>query len=118
MPFKFEKLPVWQKALELTSLVHDISARFPNAEKYILTKQIKKAADSVAVNIAEGTAGQTNAEFNRSLGLSWNSGFRVIGYIFIAQKRKIINEEDFNKIYKLSEEILLIITSLRKTLVK
>ena len=118
MPFKFEKLLVWQKALELTSIVHEISAKFPNAEKYILTKQIKKSADSVAMNIAEGAAGQTNGEFNRSLGFSWNAGFRVIAYIFIAQKRKIINEEDFNKIYKLCEEILLIITSLRKTLIK
>jgi len=83
-----------------------------------LPNRLRKQLIRLPLIFAEGTAGQTNAEFNRSLGLSWNSGFRVIGYIFIAQKRKIINEEDFNKIYKLSEEILLIITSLRKTLVK
>lgn len=65
MPFKFEKLKIWQKSLDLTSLVHEVSLKFPKDELYILTSQIKRAADSVALNIAEGSTGQSNAEFNR-----------------------------------------------------
>lgn len=65
MPFKFEKLKVWQKSLDLTALVHDVSLKFPKDELYILISQIKRAADSVALNIAEGSTGQSNAEFNR-----------------------------------------------------
>lgn len=49
MAFKFEKLQVWQEALELTGIVHDVSEKFPKKELYILTSQIKRAADSIAL---------------------------------------------------------------------
>lgn len=57
MAFKFENLEVWQESIELTGIVHYVSSKFP-----------KDAADSVALNIAEGSTGQSNAEFNRILG--------------------------------------------------
>ena len=52
MAFKFEKLRVWQKSLELTSLVHNTTKLFPKDELFVLTSQIKRAADSVNLNIA------------------------------------------------------------------
>ena len=42
MAFKFEKLRVWQKALELSSLVHNVTREFPKEEMFILTSQIKR----------------------------------------------------------------------------
>lgn len=65
MPFKFEKLLVWQKAVELSATVHEIAKKFPREEIYILSAQIKRAADSVSLNIAEGSTGQSTAEFKR-----------------------------------------------------
>lgn len=116
MPFKFEKLIVWQKALDLTAVVHEITLSFPKDELYVLTSQIKRAADSVALNIAEGSTGQSNPEFNKFLGYSLRSNIEVVGCIFIAQRRKLIKQEDFDKIYRMCEEILVMIVSLRKTL--
>ena len=55
MAFKFERLTVWQKALEFTAHVHELTRTFPKEELYILTSQIKRAADSIALNIAEGS---------------------------------------------------------------
>ncbi len=55
MSFKFEKLIVWQKAVDLSELVFSISVNFPTAEQYVLTSQIRRAADSVSLNIAEGS---------------------------------------------------------------
>ena len=55
MAFKFEKLEVWQKAVTLSSEIHELTRSFPRDELYILTSQIKRAADSVALNIAEGS---------------------------------------------------------------
>ena len=52
MAFKFEQLRVWQKSLELTSLVHNKTKLFPKDELFVLTSQIKRAADSVNLNIA------------------------------------------------------------------
>ena len=118
MPFKFGKLIVWQKALDLTLMVHETTVKFPREEMYVLTSQIKRAADSVALNIAEGSTGQSNPEFNRLLGMSLRSNIEVVGCIFIARKRKIIAEADFTSIYKQCEEILLMINALRKTLQK
>ena len=116
MAFKFEKLIVWQKAVDLSFIVHDVSRKFPKEELYILTSQIKRAADSVSLNIAEGSTGQSNPEFNRFLGMALRSDIEVVGCIFLARRRNILAEEDFNKIYKVCEEILMMIISLRKSL--
>ena len=116
MPFKFEKSIVWQKSLDLSALVDNISKKFPREEIYILTSQIKRAADSISLNIAEGSTGQSNAEFKRFLGIALRSDIEVVGCIFLAQRRNIINGEDFNKIYKACEEILVMINALKKSL--
>ena len=59
MALKFEKLAVWQKSIELGFHIHELTRIFPKEELYILTSQIKRATDSIALNIAEGSTGQT-----------------------------------------------------------
>lgn len=49
MGFKFEKLIAWQKALELSNTVNTVCKEFPKEEQYVLTSQIKRAADSVFI---------------------------------------------------------------------
>ncbi|MBI2729845.1 MAG: four helix bundle protein [Sphingobacteriales bacterium] len=116
MSFKFEKLIVWQKAIDLADEIDKLTKKFPKSELYILTSQIKRAADSVSLNIAEGSTGQTNPEFSKFPGYSLRSNIEVVGCIFLAQRRGYINQELFDKIYKMCEEILVMINSLRKTL--
>lgn len=116
MAFKFEKLIVWQKSLDLTAVVHEVTLKFPKEELYVLTSQIKRAADSVSLNIAEGSTGQTNPEFKRFLSIALRSNIEVVGCIYIAKRRDIIDSEDFEKIYKMCEELLVMINSLRKSL--
>lgn len=116
MPFKFEKLVVWQKALDLTGIVHEVSKKFPKDELFILTAQIKRAADSVCLNIAEGATALLNIEFARFLQIALRSDMEVVSCLFIARKRAIINEEDFTDIYHRCEEILAMINGLRKSL--
>lgn len=117
MPFKFEKLLIWQRALALSDNVHQLSKTFPKDEMYILTSQIKRAADSVSLNIAEGSTGQSNREFNRFLAIALRSNIEVVGCIYPGQRRGYIKESDFKKIYKACEELLVMINALRKTLV-
>ncbi len=116
MAFKFEKLIVWQMAVSLSSTVHEVSKKFPKEELFILVSQIKRAADSVALNIAEGSTSQSNPEFNRFLGIALRSNIEVVSCIFLAQRRNIIIEEDFTTIYKMCEELLIKITALRNSL--
>jgi four helix bundle protein len=116
MAFKFEKLIVWQKALDLSDVVNQLTKTFPKDEMYVLTSQIKRAADSVSLNIAEGSTGQSNPEFSRFLSYALRSNIEVVGCIFIAQRRGFIPQEEFEKIYRMCEEILVMINALRNTL--
>lgn len=116
MPFKFEKLEVWKDSVELTGLVHDVASKFPNGELYILTSQIKRAADSVSLNIAEGSTGQSNPEFQKFLGYAVRSAVEIIGCIYIAKRRKIISDQDFQEIYNFTDKIVKRIQALRRTI--
>ena len=116
MPFKFEKLIVWQKAVDLSDLVNQVTKGFPKEEVYVLTSQMKRAADSVSLNIAEGSTGQSNPEFNRFLGVALRSAIEVVGCIFLAKRRGYISDDNFDKIYHMCEEILVMINALRNSL--
>lgn len=116
MPFKFEKLIVWQKAVDLSDIVNQVTKGFPKEEVYVLTSQMKRAADSVSLNIAEGSTGQSNPEFNRFLGIALRSAIEVVGCIFLAKRRGYISDDNFDKIYHMCEEILVMINALRNSL--
>lgn len=68
MAFKFEKLKVWLEAMELSGDISDLVKKFPKDELYVLTSQLKRAGDSISLNIAEGSTGQTDPEFSKFLG--------------------------------------------------
>lgn len=116
MAFKFEKLKVWQRAIDFSYDIHNLTRDFPKEELYILTSQIKRAADSIALNIAEGSTGQSNAEFNQFLRYALRSAIEVVSCLFIGKKRKLINDIDFKKFYNESEEIIKMLQGLRNSL--
>src|SRR5579872_4662652 len=98
MSFKFEKLKVWQKSVDLAGDISELTKTFPKDELFILTAQIKRAADSVSLNIAEGSTGQSNAEFKKFLTYALRSDIEVVGCLYLAQKRGFITERNFSKI--------------------
>lgn len=116
MSFKFEKLIVWQKAVDLSDKVDALTKKFPKEEVYILTSQLKRAADSVSLNIAEGSTGQTNPEFRKFLGYALRSDIEVVACLYLAKRREYISEEEFNEIYSFCEEVLVMINALRNSL--
>lgn len=60
--FKFEKLIIWQKAMDLGEEIDVLTEAFPDKEKFNLSSQIRRAADSIALNNSEGSIGQSNPE--------------------------------------------------------
>lgn len=116
MAFKFEKLIVWQKALDLSDRIDQLTKGFPKEEVYILTSQFKRAADSVSLNIAEGSTGQSNPEFSKFLGYALRSDIEVVGCLHLAKRRKYISDSEFSELYALCEEILVMINALRASL--
>lgn len=97
--FKFEKLQVWDLAMDFAEKIHDISSTFPSKELYNLQSQINRASDSIALNISEGATGNSNLEFSKFLGYSIRSIAEVVCCLFKAQRRKYINDETFAALY-------------------
>ncbi|MCH6234376.1 four helix bundle protein [Cognataquiflexum rubidum] len=99
MKFKFEKLIIWQNAMDFGEEIFKISLGFPKEEIFNLSSQIKRASDSIALNIAEGSIGQSNPEFKKFLGYSIRSLAEVVTCLEKAKRRKYINEQDFQELY-------------------
>lgn len=99
MKFKFENLIVWQKAMDLAEDINKMSYKFPKEEVYNLSSQIRRAADSIALNISEGSIGQTNREFKRFIGYGIRSLAEMVTCLHKAKRRKYISEQEFSKYY-------------------
>ncbi|TVR13532.1 MAG: four helix bundle protein [Balneolaceae bacterium] len=99
MSFKFEKLIVWQKAMKLGECINDISRKFPKKEMFNLTSQICRASDSIALNISEGSIGQSIAEQKKFIGYAIRSLAEVVTCLHKAKSRNYISETKFNTLY-------------------
>jgi four helix bundle protein len=118
MPFKFEKLVIWQLAIEMANNIHLMTRSFPKEEMFSITTQIKKAADSVDLNIAEGSTGQTNPEQQRFLGYSQRSGIEVVSVLYLAIKREYITKEIFDIRYNELDSLIKKIQAFKNSLNK
>ena len=99
MSFKFEKLLIWQKAVDFGEEIHRYSKSFPKDEIYNLSSQIKRAADSIALNIAEGSICQSNAEFKKFMGYAVRSLAEVVTCLYKAKRREYIDDKEFDELY-------------------
>lgn len=97
MKFKFEKLNIWQKAMDFGEEMHAVAQSFPKSEIYNLSSQILRAGDSIALNIAEGSILQSQKEFHKFLGYSIRSLAEVVTCLHKAKRRNYLNEETFIK---------------------
>ena len=118
MPFKFEKLEVWQLALDYIDLVYEIAEQLPKNEEYNLKSQITRAATSVALNIAEGSTGQTDAEQARFLGLAIRSLLETVACQHIINRREYFDDRAIlRKAYSQAEVLVAKLHAFRKTIV-
>lgn len=116
MSFKFEKLIIWQDSMTFGEKIFTFSKIFPGDEKFNLISQIRRAADSVALNIAEGSVLQSNPEFRKFLGYSIRSLSEVVTCLYKAKYRKYITEDDFIELYGESFKIMNHIIAFRNKL--
>jgi len=69
----YKDLTVWQKSIELVTNIYKITEKFPQNETYGLTSQMKRAAVSIASNIAEGKARGTRKDYRHFLIMAYGS---------------------------------------------
>ncbi|HEV7782919.1 MAG TPA: four helix bundle protein [Chitinophagaceae bacterium] len=116
MPFKFESLHIWQKAFALTDEIHALAFKFPKTELFNLSSQIRRASDSVVLNICEGSTGQSSKEYRKFLNYSLRSAIEVVGCLMLAKKRNHIHDEIFKKLYEEYDHLCRMITKFRDLL--
>lgn len=116
MAFKFEGLKVWQRSIELSGEISELIETFPKKEMFVLASQIQRASDSIALNIAEGSTGQTNPEFKRFLGIALRSAIEVVSCLYLAKRRKLIDQERFDYFYQFLTELVKSIQALRNSI--
>ena len=116
MAFKFENLKVWQSSVELSGQIYEVTENFPKKEMFVLTSQIQRASDSISLNIAEGSTGQTNPEFKRFLGIALRSSIEVVGCLYLAKRSNLVDAHQFSHFYNYLTELTKSIQALRNSI--
>ena len=118
MARSYRELLVWQKARALAGRVYRTTERFPRSELYGLTSQTRRAAVSVASNIAEGQGRLTSGEFVHFLGQARGSLLELDTQLLIAQDLKYLDDDTCGEldgeIYQVLGLLNRLIESLRK----
>ena len=104
MPFRFRNFKVYNDAIEAYIFVVQITRDFPK-EQYHLLSQLRRAALSVVLNIAEGSAKNSDKDFNRYLKNSLGSTNEVVAGLEVACRTSLIFEVAFNNALKMYENI-------------
>ncbi|MEO8086239.1 MAG: four helix bundle protein [Bacteroidota bacterium] len=113
--FQFEELIVYQKTLLFIDRVYEVTAKFPQVELYSLTSQFKRAANSIALNIGEGSGG-TKKEFAHFLRIAFRSLRECVVCIQIAHMRKYIDTSIREELRNILAEISKMLSGLTKSL--
>jgi four helix bundle protein len=114
--FNFEKLRVYQDAIEFSKNVYKLTKEFPRNELFGLTSQIRRAASSIALNIAEGSS-LTKTEFRNFLGRARGSVYECVTILSLASHIGYVSESERKKRYadcqKLAKSISALINSMK-----
>lgn len=114
----FRDMPVWQKAFKLLLEIYEIIKTFPTEERYALSDDMKRAANSVVHNIAEGYGRFEARDKTRFYKISRGSAFETISQILVAESQNYIDNEKAENLitrYKeVIEELNALIFSLEK----
>ena len=115
MGFGFEDLEVYDKAMALVNNIYIVTRTFPKDEMFGLTSQFRRAAVSVALNIAEGTA-RSKKDFSRFVDMARGSVFECVALSEISLKQKYINKSEFSSLRNELTDISKMLSGLKKSL--
>lgn len=112
--FAFEDLRVYNDALSFTKDIYKLTKVFPKDEVFGITSQLRRAATSVALNIAEGS-GLSRKEFKNFLRRARGSTYECIPILAIALDGNYISGEDHQKVYNTCNALARSISALMKS---
>lgn len=102
---RFEEIQAWQKARVLVKEIYTVSNAGAFARDFGLRDQMRRAAVSIMLNIAEGFARKTNREFIQFLVIAHGSAAEVQSALYIALDLGYITSTEFDAMYRLADEV-------------
>jgi four helix bundle protein len=116
MAFRFEGLEIFHAAIDFSVTIHELVKKFPAEERFDLTSQARRAANSIALNIAEGSGRGTKKDFSHFLDMALGSTFETVACFFIAEKQSYISKQDLDAIKSSAESVGKRINAFKRTL--
>ena len=117
MAYKFERLEVWQLALEYTDLIYTIAEQLPCSEDFNLKSQIIRATTGVVLNIAEGSTSQSDAEQARFIGMAIRSLTEIVACQHLINRRSYLKDSELlRNAYHFSEKLFAKLQAFRASL--
>ena len=102
--------------MDLGEDINSMSYKLPKEEKFNLAQQIRRAADSVALNISEGAIGQTDPEFRKFLSYAIRSLAETVTCLHKARRRNYITEDIFDHFYEDCFNLMNMLIGLKKSI--
>ena len=115
MGFNFEKLDVYQKSINFVNEVYLTTRNYPKEEMFGLTSQFRRAAVSISLNIAEGSA-KTKKDFSRFVDMARGSIFECITILQISEKLNYVGHVKINELQDRLIEISKMLSGLKRSL--
>ena len=112
----YEKLPVWQKSMDLAVEVYGLARLFPEEEQEVLIPELMKAAIAVPSKIAEGQGMGHKGEFYRHLSIAHGSLMRVETYLTIAEDLGYLTSEQTSVATSVADEVSDLLFEMMKSL--
>ena len=112
--FSFEKLESWQMARKLAVSIYKVTQKFPDSEKFQLTRQLRKAATSVSSNLAEGSGRITPRDQAHFSVMSYASLMEVLNHLILSMDLEFITNEDLNLLREKIVPLSIKINNLKK----
>lgn len=112
----YRQLKVWQKAMDLTVEIYSLVNKFPRAENYALSDQMRRSVVSIPSNIAEGQGRNSDKEFVNYLSIARGSLWELETQIEISERLHYIDSGQKNKVYEQTEEIGKMLNALANSL--
>jgi len=93
MTFMFEKLEVYQRAVDLAEKIDRLTETFPTTGHYHVIDQLRRASLSISLNIAEGNGRWHTKERKNFFWIARGSAFECVPLVELCRRRKLMTEE-------------------------
>lgn len=113
--YSFEQLACWQHARQLAVWIYQTTNHFPAEEKFGMISQMRRAAVSVASNIAEGTSRKTARDQSHFSVIAYSSTIELMNDLIIANDLGFLTNENFIIGREMIEKQTMLIATLRKS---